>query len=242
MTVGRSGSNDLVLADPSVSRTHAAITVNDGAVYIKDLGSTVGTTVNGKPLIGSKRLRSGDVLAFAGARYEFEGADGATEATTALPVTRDTGPPGIERTQGQYDIGTQHGGSISNVAGNQYMSYVNQITRERESFLRDIAATKTKARWLCWIGLAATIVGIVLFSGSIMQYMAWIIDMLRREPVPGQIPQLPEDVMGPTLFIGFGLYLAGNILLIIGIVLHVVATSRRKRVDRELPMPRPPAF
>jgi len=29
----------------------------------------------------------------------------------------------------------------------------------------------------------------------------------------------------------------GNILLVLGIVLHIVATARTRRVDRELPLP-----
>jgi pSer/pThr/pTyr-binding forkhead associated (FHA) protein len=242
MAVGRSGSNDIVLTDPNVSRTHAVITVDKDGVHVKDLGSTAGTTVNGRPISGSRRLRSGDVVAFAGSKYKFEGIDAATEATTALPVQRDRSQARAAEAQGQYDIGTQHGGNISNVAGNQYMSYVHQVTRERESFIRDIAATKTKARWLMWIGLALTIVGFILYSGSIMQYIAWIMEVMRSSPAPGQVPQLPDDVMGPGLFIGFGLFLAGNVLLIIGIVLHIVATARRRRVDRELPVPRPPVY
>ena len=42
--------------------------------------------------------------------------------------------------------------------------------------------------------------------------------------------------------IGVFTVMGGQILLIIGIVLHVVATSRRKRVDREFPLPRPNGY
>lgn len=67
MTLGRSHSNDLVLSEPSVSRVHASLTVDyDGRVSVQDLGSSAGTTVNGRPISGSVILRSGDVVAFGG--------------------------------------------------------------------------------------------------------------------------------------------------------------------------------
>jgi len=38
---------------------------------------------------------------------------------------------------------------------------------------------------------------------------------------------------------GVGLAALGQLLILIGIVLHIVATARRRRMDRELPLPPP---
>src|SRR5690348_712068 len=45
LTIGRDEGNDLVLADPVVSRFHAELTVRDGRAAVRDLGSRNGTRV-----------------------------------------------------------------------------------------------------------------------------------------------------------------------------------------------------
>ncbi len=47
-TVGRAVVSDISLYDPTVSRNHAELTVADGGVSLKDLGSSNGTFVNGR--------------------------------------------------------------------------------------------------------------------------------------------------------------------------------------------------
>ncbi|MEK7676412.1 MAG: FHA domain-containing protein [Verrucomicrobiota bacterium] len=62
---GGTGAPDLGLsADPYVSRKHAMLTERHGAIWIEDLGSKLGTTVNGKPIQnrGEWRLRPSDVI------------------------------------------------------------------------------------------------------------------------------------------------------------------------------------
>ncbi len=68
--IGRSRSNDIVIADPSVSRFHAEAEYHQGKIYLKDLASTNGTQVNGK-LIKEKRLSDGDIVVFGGVKFEF---------------------------------------------------------------------------------------------------------------------------------------------------------------------------
>lgn len=234
MTLGRSHSNDLVLSEPTVSRVHASLSVDsDGRVSVQDLGSSAGTTVNGRPASGPVTLRSGDVISFGGARFQYHGASEKPEATAALPVQRPSRPrPRDEHTQGQYDIQDQQAGNISNVAGNQYTAYVSHIRQERESFLQAVAATRTKARWLIWIGVGLTIAGLVIAGASFYQLM----DVLPSSTSRG----LPAPFR--SYFIGLLIAGGGSIVLIIGIVLHVVATSRQKRVDRQFPLPHPRGY
>ena len=61
-TIGRSSSTDIHLDYPSVSRSHAAITVDGTRVVVEDLGSRSGTTVNGRPIFGPQPLHDGDCI------------------------------------------------------------------------------------------------------------------------------------------------------------------------------------
>lgn len=47
LSIGRDPTNQLVLGDPSVSRRHAEVVEEHGAILLRDLGSTHGTYVGG---------------------------------------------------------------------------------------------------------------------------------------------------------------------------------------------------
>jgi S-DNA-T family DNA segregation ATPase FtsK/SpoIIIE len=51
-TIGRDGSNQLVVNDPAVSRSHAVVIARDNDLVLIDLGSAGGTTVNGRSVSG----------------------------------------------------------------------------------------------------------------------------------------------------------------------------------------------
>ncbi|MCB9743073.1 MAG: diguanylate cyclase [Alphaproteobacteria bacterium] len=60
--VGRDDTCGLILNDPSVSRNHAALSCDEhGVVSVQDLGSTNGTSINGRP-VQRAQLRPGDHL------------------------------------------------------------------------------------------------------------------------------------------------------------------------------------
>jgi FHA domain len=56
VTIGRDSDNDLVFDSRSVSRDHAAITLEDGRWYVEDRGSFNGTFLNGTRLQPGARL------------------------------------------------------------------------------------------------------------------------------------------------------------------------------------------
>ena len=70
VVVGRHPSCDFRLPSIRVSRRHCCLTVVDGHVTVRDLGSTNGTTINGHR-VETGRLRPGDELAFANLRYRL---------------------------------------------------------------------------------------------------------------------------------------------------------------------------
>jgi predicted component of type VI protein secretion system len=105
--IGREGT-DIVLADPEVSRRHAAIRGQDAGAAIEDLGSTNGTFVNDERIEGVCALRDGDVVrlgntvwrvrasatadAGAGATAIGQVPVGAPQVTAARPVPVDVPP------------------------------------------------------------------------------------------------------------------------------------------------------
>jgi hypothetical protein len=61
-TIGREADAHVYLADAEISRRHATLQRDGGRVILTDLGSTNGTSVNGRRLHGSQELRIGDVI------------------------------------------------------------------------------------------------------------------------------------------------------------------------------------
>lgn len=65
VNLGRSSSNEIVIADESVSRLHAQLHINrDGGFSVTDMDSLNGTKVGGEPVKGTRQLRLGDVIEF----------------------------------------------------------------------------------------------------------------------------------------------------------------------------------
>jgi hypothetical protein len=70
--VGRDEDADVVISEGDVSRRHALIWRQGGRYWIRDLGSSNGTTVNGQPVGGKQQqIEEGSVLAFAAHRFRF---------------------------------------------------------------------------------------------------------------------------------------------------------------------------
>ena len=60
VTIGRGGDNIVVLPHVSVSRHHAQIIVQPSGLYIQDVGSINGASVNGEALLAPRLLGDGD--------------------------------------------------------------------------------------------------------------------------------------------------------------------------------------
>jgi DNA-binding CsgD family transcriptional regulator len=62
--VGRGDDADLQLNDLGVSRRHAVLRVDNGTLFVEDLGSRNGTFVQGQPIDRKMSLQAGDELSF----------------------------------------------------------------------------------------------------------------------------------------------------------------------------------
>ena len=71
--VGRAPSADIRIGDPRVSRLHARIEMRDDGVYVEDLGSRNGTSVDGALIAGSRRLVAGQEIGVGSASIIFRG-------------------------------------------------------------------------------------------------------------------------------------------------------------------------
>lgn len=95
LTIGRRSDNDLVLDDAAVSGRHAALVRMDDDVIIEDLGSTNGTTVNGRTV--SKQLLSvGDEIGVGRhtlrLQLDYGSSDSAPDATVKLSSSSRAAP------------------------------------------------------------------------------------------------------------------------------------------------------
>lgn len=88
--VGREG--DILIQDGRASRKHAEVTLEDGKVYVRDLGSSNGTMIKDEPVGDSPvELADGEVVVFAGNAMTLS-VPGAAGATQALPKAEEPAP------------------------------------------------------------------------------------------------------------------------------------------------------
>lgn len=62
MLIGRAPDCDLVIVNPEVSRHHACLDIEGDELVVEDLGSSNGTVVNGKLVVGKQTLRHKDEM------------------------------------------------------------------------------------------------------------------------------------------------------------------------------------
>jgi hypothetical protein len=202
---------------------------------VEDLGSSGGTFVNGAVTTAARELRAGDVLTFASVTARLESGGGAVADETSTMPARPAEAAVV------HQIDEQRAGVINNVDRDQYISHVQYVNQQRENFLREVAATRTKARWLAWTGFLMFVAGSGIFAAADLSFIKGISDAIRNggAPSPATSPFGREIGGVPFGLVGWALAALGMILLFVGIVLHIVATSRRRRAYRDFPMPPP---
>jgi len=76
ITIGRGPDNTIAVNDPSVSTHHAQLLLEGDTYRLKDLDSTNGTRVNGKPVTETV-LRFNDRIRFGAAEARYESSEAA---------------------------------------------------------------------------------------------------------------------------------------------------------------------
>src|SRR5256885_410001 len=89
VTIGRAGTNQIVIKDERTSRQHAEIFVTRGVWTLRDLDSRNGTFVGEQQVRGDYTLAAGDVIRIAGCFLAF-----VQDLTQAFPDPI-TGSPGV---------------------------------------------------------------------------------------------------------------------------------------------------
>jgi phosphoserine phosphatase RsbU/P len=92
-TLGRDPSADIQIPAPVVSRRHVQFAIDGETVWLQDLGSFNGTTVNGVKVTARRKLVDGDVIGMSDVTVRFC-ATGAAQTPPTRPASRlDVGPP-----------------------------------------------------------------------------------------------------------------------------------------------------
>lgn len=255
MTIGRDPSSTIRVDGKGVSRCHAYLERQGLSWSIADAGSTNGTFVNGRR-VAQAVLRAHDRISVglvelevlesgpappggqpgAGAR-EAEGPWTAPLEPFGAPAHAGPAGPALGPGPGPagIDIDQVDAGRDAYISGrDQYVSYVQEVRQQHDSFLAEVAATKTRARWLIWTGFLTFVAGFGLFAYADLSLIKRITDSFQSSSPPDLQNPLGREIAGvPLGLIGWVLGAVGGLLLIVGIVLHIIATSRRRQAEEK---------
>src|SRR3954471_1300887 len=85
-SIGRRDTNSLVVPDASVSGQHCEIEVREGAIHLRDLGSTNGTFLEGQP-VREAALTDGQKLTLGDVQFMVEAPELPPARPASLRVT-----------------------------------------------------------------------------------------------------------------------------------------------------------
>lgn len=230
VVLGSAEPADLCFADPLLSPAHAAIRYRDGGVLIEDLGSTAGTFVNGVAVTEPLELRTGDVITLGEVRLRF-----GTDAAAATPASPEPAPvladsPVTDDPLAPFDTGPVTSGAMA--PG----EYADLVVKRRDELLAEIATTRRHGRRLIWGGAGLVAVGGLVFLAGVLAFLqitGGTLDRFGR----------PPDIFGWELagvlsgHVGWAVAGAGLLGIVVGVTLHLLAGWRRRRLDREVPVP-----
>ena len=98
--IGRGAHNEIVLADDSVSDSHAKLQLRDDGWYVVDMGSTNGTYVGGRRILGEALLQGAPDLRVGGIKFIFR----PTQSGAGLAAGSGESPSPGSGTRGGVDM------------------------------------------------------------------------------------------------------------------------------------------
>lgn len=182
-TVGRSGDNAVKIPVARVSKSHAVLRVDGDRLFVRDLGSTNGTEINGEKVTTEEvEVRTGALVSFAGTLLRFASSMpisksfvAPAQVTTRLRYNYRDGYSDaardriVDMSSGLFEL-LASGGS-SEAVGTAACKFVSQwVVADRVVLLEDRGEATTveiRARWTregdpdAPLQLSSTIVGLV---------------------------------------------------------------------------------
>lgn len=215
LVLGRAETCDLRFDNIQLDPTHAQIRTEGGVVVVEDLGSALGTFVNGTAVTEPTELRPGDVITLADVVLRFETAPGRT--------LQQLGPP----LPGSGDDHEQPDG----IGG-----YVEALMRRRAQMIRAAERTRRRSRKVIWVGAVIFALGCLIFGVGAVAYMGLLEGLFERFGQPADVFGFE---VGGTLsgHIGWAVAAVGFAVMLVGVGLHLLARWRARRVDRQIPPP-----
>ena len=125
LRIGRMDDNDIVIPDAHVSRYHAKIQPEKGKYSLIDLGSTGGTSVNGKK-VTKATLSPGDVITLSGVPIIY----GETTSTKKVQRGIRSGDPAAPKKRGQPVTGNTDSVDISSI--DNYLDMFEPLSGEEK--------------------------------------------------------------------------------------------------------------
>lgn len=105
LTIGRGNDQDIAIPDRKISGAHAVLEWREGRHFIRDLGSTNGTYVNGL-LVSEKPLELEDEILVGNTILKFTNKDELVSSGTELLGRREPVPGGHEQKRTRTDVPT----------------------------------------------------------------------------------------------------------------------------------------
>lgn len=226
LLVGRGARADLRIDDQHVSAVHAAINIVGDRVTVEDLGSSNGTWLGGQRISGARELYGGDIVTFGSVEARFGQAHPPRTTQLSRGGTNRRPPHRVN-----FDVAHQSAHQINNVGRDQHINYLLQ---QRESFLREVAASRTKARFVFWLGLLMVIVGGLGYAYFLVSAIGDVSTSIQTGIAPDAFPIFgPDTGLGPAGLIFFMIAFVGQFVLIVGLITWIVAAARVRRVDTD---------
>ncbi len=151
IVVGRAVTSDFPIYDPTVSRRHAEVTIKNGAVSVKDLGSSNGTFVNGTQ-ITQATAEDDDVVTFGKVAFKLREVTPPSAKPAVKPEAGGFGvkPPEatIVRQLPVEELGNIEAKISGRPSGASHVKVAGESTEERQakklSLLLDISKELSK--------------------------------------------------------------------------------------------------
>src|ERR1051325_8196264 len=147
-TIRRSSRNDVCIGDPFASRFHVEVRREGDEFVVTDTGSANGTLLNGKRLVGTARVHSGDEMRIGEPSLPCGGqaSAGSLPKATALLWSDTISSTGPEVTIGSTFVNDITSGILSTVHSSSTASSSSGIARDLSASMlrRDLLAVVSK--------------------------------------------------------------------------------------------------